>query len=160
MLTFHAESYMPELSTPTVAEIVANPAAHGFVWFTGEVEKDGRTFKSAQLVKHIDVTLLRATFGDTFFTASMDGTSRHVTNQRINRDAWYSALGETPSRVPTELQLRTLIVENMLGQKSARRRTVVIETRYEAMDGKQYATQLEMQQANLAWFADQQINAQ
>lgn len=150
---------MPEDNTPTVAEIVAHPELHGFVWFTGEVDKGGRTFKAAQLVKHIDVTLLRNTFGDGFFTASMDGTSRHVTNQRINRDAWYAGLGETPSRIPTELQLRTLVVENMLGQKSARRRAVIIELvpteGYGALDGKIYPTQAEAQAASVEWFQNQ-----
>lgn len=155
---------MPEDTpiTPSVDAIVAEPHLYGFVWYTDDVEKGGRTFKGAQLVKHVDVDLLRKTFGDTFFTASMDGTSRHVTNQRINRDAWWNALGETPSRNVTTDELRRLVVENMLGMKTARRRTVIIETKevptegYGALDGKVYPTQREAQEASMAWFVDQQ----
>lgn len=120
--------------------ILANTEAHGFAFFTDSVEHEGRTFREAQLVRHLDVDKLRATFGDAFFFASMDGTSRHVTNQRINRTTWYAALGEEPSRKVTQDELRRLVVANMLGLKSARRKIVVTETKYEAF-GKKFDTQ-------------------
>ena len=124
---------MPEDTKVSVEEIVANPAAYGFEWFTATVEKDGRKFEAAQLVRHIDVNLLRQTFGDAFFLEQANGTSRHVTNQRINRDLWWNALGESPSRKVTRDELRIAVVESMLGRKAARRRTVVVETKFWVM---------------------------
>jgi hypothetical protein len=153
------EQTMPEdtNATPDVADIIAHPDAYGFVWLENqEVQKDGMVLKPVPLVKHNDLDLLRKHFGDALVLAAMDGTSRHVTNQRIVRDAKWA-----DRNVKTDV-LKRLIVENMLGQKAARKVRVVTITEkvktYEAMDGKEYATQLEMQQANLAWFAEQQIN--
>lgn len=148
---------MPEdtNATPDVSHIIAHPELYGFVWLENqEVQKDGMVLKPVPLVKHNDLDLLRKTFGDGLVLAAMDGTSRHVTNQRIVRDAKWA-----DRNVKTDV-LKRLIVENMLGQKTARKVRVVTVTEkvYEAMDGRTYATQLEMQQANLAWFADQQIN--
>ncbi len=142
--------------TPDVSHIIAHPELYGFVWLENqEVQKDGMVLKPVPLVKHNDLDLLRKNFGDGLVLAAMDGTSRHVTNQRIVRDAKWA-----DRSVKTDV-LKRLIVENMLGQKTARKVRVVTvtETRYEAMDGKTYATQLEMQQANLAWFAEQKINS-
>lgn len=148
---------MPEdtNATPDVSHIIAHPELYGFVWLENqEVQKDGMVLKPVPLVKHNDLDLLRKNFGDSLVLAAMDGTSRHVTNQRIVRDAkWADRAIKTDT-------MKRLIVENMLGQKTARKVRVVTvtETLYEAMDGVKYATQLEMQQANLAWFAEQQIN--
>jgi len=145
-----------ENATPNVDHIVAHPELYGFVWLENqEVQKDGMVLKPVPLVKHNDLDLLRKNFGDGLVLAAMDGTSRHVTNQRIVRDAKWA-----DRAVKTDV-LKRLIVENMLGQKTSRKVRVVTvtETRYEAMDGKTYATQLEMQQANLAWFAEQKINS-
>jgi len=117
---------MPEQNaTPDVADVVSHPEKYGFVWLENQkVEKDGMVLSPVPLVKHNDVDLLRKTFGDSFFTESMDGTSRHVTNQRIVRDAKWS---ERSIKVDA---LKVLIVQNMLGQKSARKRTVIIETKF------------------------------
>lgn len=148
--------YMPEqIDTPhvhTVAEIVAKPELHGFVWFIGKVEKDGMVLDNVPLVKHTDVELLRKTFGDRMVLESMDGTSRHVSNQRVVRDAKWA------NRAIKVDDLKTLVVENMLGQKAGRRRQVVIEkvNVFTALDGKEYATATEAQAASLAWFIDQQ----
>lgn len=145
---------MPEVTnTPTVAEIVANPEAYGFAWYLDKVQKDGTVLDNVPLVKHLDVDKLRATFGDRFFLESADGTSRHVTNQRIVRDARYD------DRKITVDALKTMIVENMLGQKSPRRRTVITERVFIGLDGKEYKTETEAQAASLAWMVDQKLNA-
>ncbi len=140
---------MPD--TDLVAEIVANPEPHGFAWYVGAVERDGQQFRNAQLVKHLDVDKLRATFGDAFFLASSDGTSRHVTNQAINRNAWWDNKTIKPDA------LKRLVVENMLGMKSTRKRTVIVETKYMAADGQSYATEVEALAATRAWIVDQQL---
>lgn len=147
-----------------LAAILADPKAHGFEFFTDTVRHEGRAFNEAQLVRHLDVDLLRATFGDALVLTNMDGTSRHVTNQRINRDAWWNALGETPSRKVTKDELQRLVVENMLGIV-ATRKTRVIEKivekiRFEALDGNVYDTREEAQAASMAWVVDQKQAAE
>lgn len=117
---------------PTVAEIVANPKAYGFEWFTDTVRKGDLGPWTVPLVRHTDVDLLRNTFGDRFFLDNADGTSRHVTNQRIGRDL----KAEKP--LTTELTIKTAIVENMLGMKSKRR--TVVETEIFRYNGVKYDT--------------------
>jgi hypothetical protein len=114
---------MPTNETPTVAAILANTLAHGFEWFTDRVSKGDATW-TVPLVRHLDVDKLRATFGDQLFLANMDGTSRHVTNQRIARDM------KADNATAKDIAIQTAIVENMLGMKS-KRRTVVQEPVYE-----------------------------
>lgn len=133
-----------ETKGPSVAEIVANPEKFGFVWTTDKVAK-GDVSWNVPLVKHMDVDLLRATFGDTFFLASADGTSRHVTNQRIARDMKYE------KATATDLQIKTAIVENMLGMKSKRR--TVVEVKKYIWGGNEYDTRdaaVEQARADLA----------
>lgn len=124
--------------TPNVAEIVANPKDYGFEWYTDNVQKGDRKW-SVPLVRHLDIDLLRLTFGDQLFIQSMDGTSRHVTNQRIARD-----MKDDKPLVKDEA-IKTAIVENMLGMKSKRR--TVIETTVYAFGGVKYPTLEEMQEA-------------
>jgi hypothetical protein len=130
---------MSNESKPTVAEIVANSVLYGFVWYIGKVEKGDNGPWDVPLVKHVDVDLLRATFGDRFFLESADGTSRHVTNQRIARDM----KAEKP--LTKDDAIKTAIVENMLGMKSKRR--TVIETTVYSFGGVKYPTLEAMQDA-------------
>lgn len=108
---------MPTNETPTVAVILANTKAHGFEFYTDKVSKGDASW-NVPLVRHLDVDLLRATFGDRFFLDSADGTSRHVTNQRIARDM------KNDNATVKEDAIKIAIVENMLGMKT-RKRTVV-----------------------------------
>lgn len=144
---------MPELNdtTPSVAEIIASPEKYGFSWLEDQkVEKNGMQLKGVPLVKHNDVDLLTATFGKAFWIDSANGTSRHVTNQRIVRDARFE------NHNISVAALKQLIVENMLGQKSSRKRTVITETVFAALDGKTYPTLVEAQAASMAFMVDQQ----
>jgi hypothetical protein len=118
------EIAMSNTQTPDVAYIVAHPTEFGFHWIEGKVQKGDLGPWSVPLVKHDDVDLLRATFGDEFFLNSADGTSRHVTNQRIARDM----KAERPRCTADEI--KTAIVQNQLGMKSRRTRTVVEVTKY------------------------------
>ena len=127
---------MPTNKTVDVADIVVNPEKYGFSWYTDKVQKGDLGPWDVPLVKHNDVDLLRATFGDSFFLASADGTSRHVTNQRIARDA----KSERP--LTTAETIKTAIVQNMLGMKS--KRTVVKETWY-VFGGQKFAALAEAQ---------------
>lgn len=124
---------------PSVSDIVANPKNYGFEWYNDNVRKGDLGPWSVPLVKHIDVDLLRATFGDNFFIEQSNGTSRHVTNQRIGRDL----KAEKP--LTSELTIKTAIVENMLGMKSKRRTVTEVEVfRY---NGVKYANIEEMRTA-------------
>jgi hypothetical protein len=158
------ERQMPnenENAQPTVDSILANPSAHGFSWYEDKVAKDNTDLGLVPLVRHENVDLLRATFGDKFFLDSADGTSRHVTNQRIGRDMrWSDRKGATVDAI------KRAIVENMLGMKAKRggRVTIVKEIVekpvFIGLDGKSYETLVEMQAASMAWMIDQQQNAQ
>lgn len=106
----------PEL----VAQIVSNPTAYGFDWISGKVAKNEMDLGYVPLVAHKDLNLLRQHFGDQMVLGAMDGTSRHVTNQRIARDMKFD------NRKTSDLEIKTAIVENMLGKK-ATRKTVVVE---------------------------------
>jgi len=120
---------MPEDNmSPSVDDIIAHPEKYGFVWLENQkVEKDGMVLQPVPLVKHNDLDLLRKTFGDGLVLQAMDGTSRHVTNQRIVRDAKWA---ERSIKVDA---LKRLIVENMLGQKAARKRVVVTVEKFSLM---------------------------
>lgn len=138
---------------PTVADIVANPAVYGFIWITGKVEKGDGGPWDVPLVKHVDVNLLRATFGDRFWLESADGTSRHVTNQRIARDM------KSDKPLTKDDAIKVAIVENMLGMKTKRR--TVIETTVYAFGGVKYANLAEMQEAaRLQYIEDGYSDAQ
>lgn len=130
-----------KITAEDVAEIVANPKDYGFEWFTDNVAKGDNSW-TVPLVRHLDVDLLRATFGDRFFLDSADGTSRHVTNQRIARDI----MADNATAKP--IQIQTAIVENMLGQKSKRR--TVVETPTFPYGGVVYKTVEEMKAAATA----------
>lgn len=115
--SFAWECKMPTNETPTVAAILADTKSHGFEFYTDRVSKGDASW-NVPLVRHLDVDLLRATFGDAFFLTNMDGTSRHVTNQRIARDM------KADNATVKDLAIMTAIVENMLGMKT-KKRTVV-----------------------------------
>jgi hypothetical protein len=133
---------MPTNETPTVAVILADTKAHGFEFFTDRVSKGDATW-TVPLVRHLDVDLLRATFGDQLFLANMDGTSRHVTNQRIARDM------KADNATAKDIAIQTAIVENMLGMKSKRR--TVIETKVPTFewDGVDYPNREERDEVAL-----------
>ncbi len=143
-----------EPTTPNVAEIVSHPEKYGFSWYMDTVQKDGTVLPPVPLVKHLDVDLLRATFGDAVILASCDGTSRHVTNQRIARDMRWT------NRAVSNDAIKTAIVENMLGMKAARRVTVVekivVKESFLALDGTKHETQESAQAASMAWLIDQE----
>jgi len=127
-------------TAPTVSEIVSNPKDYGFDWYTDKVQKGDLGPWYVPLVRHLDVDLLRLTFGDRLFLDSADSTSRHVTNQRIGRDM------KADKPLTTELAIKTAIVENMLGMKT-KRRTVIEITKY-VWGGKEFSTREEaMEQA-------------
>lgn len=134
-----------------VNDIVDNPTKYGFAWFVDSVEKSGMKLAGVPLVKHENVDLIRETFGDASCLASMDGTSRHVKNQAIVREARYA------DHHISYRALQILIVRNWLGQ-TTRRQTVVIENHYIALDGKSYKTEVEALAASKAWTIDQQQN--
>lgn len=148
------EKTMPETNANiSIDDVIDHPDRYGFVWLENQkVEKDGMVLTPVPLVKHNDLAKLTATFGDGLVLAAMDGTSRHVTNQRIVRDAKWA------NRSIDQRSLKRLIVENMLGQKAARKVRVVevIKKTFAGMDGQEYDTFEQMQAANLAWFVDQQ----
>jgi hypothetical protein len=133
---------MPTNETPTVAAILANTLAHGFEWFSDRVSKGDATW-TVPLVRHLDVDKLRATFGDQLFLANMDGTSRHVTNQRIARDM------KADNATAKDIAIQTAIVENMLGMKSKRR--TVVETKVPTFewDGVDYTDRAERDEVAL-----------
>lgn len=137
-----------ETKAPTVAEIVANPQAYGFEWITDNVSKGDASW-TVPLVRHLSEPLLVATFGERFFLDSANGTSRHVTNQRIARDM------KDANATCKALEIQTAIVENMLGQK-ARRKTVVIQDHHYAADGNEYPTRELAIEASKAFYAAQQ----
>jgi hypothetical protein len=140
VFSFHGVHMSNEQTAkPTVADIVANPEAYGFAWYVGKVEKGDFGPWNVPLVRHLDVDLLRDTFGDRFWLDNADGTSRHVTNQRIARDM------KADKPLTTDLAIKTAIVENMLGMKSKRR--TVIETTVFSFGGVKYPTLAEMQEA-------------
>lgn len=125
-------------TSQTVDAILANPEAHGFRFVDGKVSEKDATWR-VPLVEHLDVDKLIATFGKASIIASLDGTSRHVTNQRIARDL----MSEDATTKPDEI--KRAIVENWLGMKS-RRRTVVTEIVYE-FGGVKYANRTERDEA-------------
>lgn len=139
-----------------VNDIVSNPERFGFSWYEDHVAKDGTDLGLVPLVRHLDVEKLRATFGDKFFLDSADGTSRHVTNQRIGRDMrWADRKAATPEAI------KRAIVENMLGQKARRggRVTIIEKPVFVALDGTKHETQTEAEAASLAYMMDKQLNA-
>jgi hypothetical protein len=136
-----------------VAEIVSNPEAYGFTWGSDILHKDGKALGQCPYVIHRDLPKMREIFGDEYFLASANGTSRRVTDQRIARDLRWEDLSTKDDVI------KTAIVQNMLGQISRRRGgvktvTVTVET-FKGLDGENYATELEMKQGNLAFMVGQ-----
>lgn len=123
---------------PTVEEILANPTAHGFEFYTDKVAK-GDVSWTVPLVRHLDLDKIEATFGKQSVLDSMDGTSRHVTNQRIARDT------KSENATAKEVDIKRAIIENWLGMKSKRRS--VIETPVYKYGGVKYETLEAMQDA-------------
>lgn len=125
---------MSNETRPTVADIVANPTTYGFEWYSDKVSKGDATW-TVPLVRHTDLDKIEATFGKQSVLDSMDGTSRHVTNQRIARDI------KAENATAKDGEIKTAIIENWLGMKSKRR--TVVETIVYEFGGVKFATREE-----------------
>ena len=120
---------MSTTERPTVDAILADTKAHGFEFYTDKVQQKDSAW-NVPLVRHLDLDKIVATFGPRAILDSMDGTSRHVTNQRIARDI------KADNATAKDVEIQRAIVENWLGMKSRKR--TVIETPVYEWNGVKY----------------------
>lgn len=133
--------------------IVARIADFGMKFDTGAINVDGRGAKGIQLradapvLVVVDIDLFTETFPAHILTDSMDGQSIRVQSQRITRDSLEK------NRSLTNDALKEMLVDRIVLKNRARTvaavKTVEV-VKFRAMDGADYGTELEMQQANVA----------
>lgn len=124
----------------TVAEILANPEAHGFSWAYGPISKGGmELMHDAPWMKHEDVQKMTATFGDRYFLDIANGTSGKVRDQGVVRNMVWDDRKLASQRDV----LKEAIVKAALGQKTRRTNVVIVkevvrERVYVADDGTEF----------------------
>lgn len=140
------------MSNVNIAEIVANPEAHGFRWTTwaacvgiGANKKLLR--KDAPVMEHLDAEKLTATFGPGYLLASANGTSGRVRDQRVCRDSLMANLTISND------ELKFKVVAAALGQRAPRTSTTVVVEKvvYVGKNGAKFETEAE---AEASWEAE------
>lgn len=120
-----------------IADMIKNPEKYGFKWGYGPLSKDGtQIIQSAPRIEHMDIDLLRDTFGDEYFYTSMNGQSARVRDQTLREELW----GNIPLRKSDE-GMKQWVLEKALGQVSRKGRVTVIEKEVEvyiADDGTKF----------------------
>lgn len=127
-----------------IAEIVANPEAHGFTWGNGEVHRGTGPNavllrKNAPHIVHVNIDLVRETFGDDYFLNSANGTSARVRDQRVTRTAL-----NADATVSND-DLKEKVIAAALGQRT---RSVSTRTVFAGPNGTTFDTQ---DDAEAAW---------
>jgi len=136
------------MSTPSIAEILADPSAHGFRFNTEPVSKGKMQLPGAQIAIVEDVAKFAATFGETAILASLDGSSIRVETQGVNRNALWANHGEKREK------LQEMVVAKLLGAKRTRTTTRVVEVeRFLDVDGNVHDTKEAAREASLAILA-------
>jgi hypothetical protein len=137
-----------------VKAILADTAAHGFIWEYGHLVKNGIQVTKgagAPLPKHVDLDKVRKTFGDAYILNSMDGSSVKVAVQGTIRDYLYDNRQDNGN---IEL-LQNLAVQRMLGVKQPRKQTVIEKRIYIASDDTEFESKADL----LAYEAELKANA-
>lgn len=123
-----------------IAEILANPSAHGFEWAYGPVAKNGmELMANAPYMKHENVEKLTATFGDRYLLDIANGTSGKVRDQGVVRNMVWD-----DRKLASQMDvLKEAIVKAALGQRTRRTNVVIVkevvrERVYVADDGTEF----------------------
>ena len=127
-----------------VAEILANPAEHGFTWIMQALERDKVELPPAPILETVDVSRIMDTFPELVPFALTASNSPRVKDQGIVREALWK------NRKVSHDELKRLQVEWRLGVKAVRTAGVAIK----ALDGKLYSDEMAANQANLAFLVD------
>lgn len=135
---------------PTVDAILANPQEFGLSPVTVTRKKKGLELPPVPVFDHIDVTKITNTFGEAYWLATANGTSWRVRDDRVAREMKYKDHGVTDEAIMRRQ------IEARFGVRAPR----TAAPQFKGMDGKTYATELEMKQANIARMVEMGVPAE
>lgn len=133
-----------------ISDMIANPSSYGFEWGYGALHhKEMRIAERAPHIVHVNLELMRATFGDSYFLDSANTRSARVRDQTLRNDIY-----DDRPLAKDDLRMKTIVLERALGRVSRKSRVTVVEKIVEkrvfvANDGTEFTDKAEMMAHNV-----------